>query len=306
MSKPKAKTFQQKLGFFDDDLKSQTHDEILKWMSENASDFITEYYNLTKWNLKDTNKVRDYVKEVVEENKESLLKKISEVEKEIIDHQKTITDNELFFKNALKFEKEQNAEEGEHSQSFSDNVKEYKTKVDNLKKEIKNFESKLSELNDFVGLGELPKRKKAKIYNLVWEPPISTMNTNNNTGYKSSKFIIGFLDMMISFYYYKPTIIGIDLNKREVTGKIAWEQTSEKISLEDGYSDGHLSKTIFLEAKTKIVSLGELFRQLRTYKEYIKEDIIVVCPNDEEKNLIISQGFGFYKYIAGSTKDNNV
>lgn len=296
MPKPRAKTFQQKLGFFDDDLKSQTHDEILKWMSDNASDFITEYYNLTKWNLKDTDKIRDYVKEVVEENKENLTKKISDLETEIIDNQKTITDNELYFKNAVKFEIERKSEKGEHSQSFSDNVKEYKTKIDNLKIEINSFQSKLSELNDFEGLGELPKRKKAKIFNLVWEPPISTMNTNNNTGYKSSKFIIGFLDLMISFYYYKPTIIGIDLNKREVTGKIAWEQTFEKISLEDGYSDGYLSKTIFLEAKTKIDSLGELFRQLRTYKEYIREDIIVVCPNAEEKDLIISQGFGFYQY----------
>jgi hypothetical protein len=296
MPKPKAKTFQQKLGFFDDDLKSQTHDEILKWINDNASDFITEYYNLTKWNLKDTDKIRDYVKEVVEENKESLIKKISDWEKEILDHQQTITDNELYFKNAEKFEIEQNLEKGEHSLSFSDSIKEYKTKVDNLKIEIKSLESRLSALNDFDGLGELPQRKKAKIFNLVWEPPISTMNTNNNTGYKSSKFIIGFLDLMISFYYYKPTVIGIDLNKREVTGKIAWEQTFEKINLEDGYSDGQLYKTIFIEAKTKIDSLGELFRQLRTYKEYIREDIIVVCPNDDEKDLIINQGFGFHKY----------
>ena len=35
MAKPKAQTLQQKLGFFDEDLKKPKHDEIMIWLDQN-------------------------------------------------------------------------------------------------------------------------------------------------------------------------------------------------------------------------------------------------------------------------------
>jgi hypothetical protein len=58
----------------------------------------------------------------------------------------------------------------------------------------------------------------------------------------------------------------------------------------------HNYKDLLIEVKTKIQSLGELFRQLNTYKEFEKGDYLVVCPDDSNEETIISQGFKFYKF----------
>lgn len=57
-------------------------------------------------------------------------------------------------------------------------------------------------------------------------------------------------------------------------------------------------RDIFFEAKTKIESLGELFRQLNMYKRYVHGPIVVVCPDDKHRKTVESQGFGFVKYTG--------
>jgi hypothetical protein len=60
---------------------------------------------------------------------------------------------------------------------------------------------------------------------------------------------------------------------------------------------------VVFEAKTKMETLGELFRQLRIYQEgWISGNpvwqmpFVVVCPDDREAEIIQQQGFKFLKY----------
>lgn len=52
MAKPKAKTLQQRLGFFDDDLKKPEHDDIIKWTDKNIETILLKLYNLENWSEK--------------------------------------------------------------------------------------------------------------------------------------------------------------------------------------------------------------------------------------------------------------
>lgn len=45
MASPKAQTLQQKLGFYDDDLKKPDHDMIIQWVSDNAEGIINNIYS---------------------------------------------------------------------------------------------------------------------------------------------------------------------------------------------------------------------------------------------------------------------
>lgn len=54
-----------------------------------------------------------------------------------------------------------------------------------------------------------------------------------------------------------------------------------------------------VEVKPSIPSLGELIRQINTYKAHrgsMETVFIVVSPDDKWKELLISQGIGFIKY----------
>lgn len=57
-------------------------------------------------------------------------------------------------------------------------------------------------------------------------------------------------------------------------------------------------KTIFIEVKTEIPSLGELIRQMRAY-EFCQDNLtsyIIVSPDDRHMQILKEQGFYFYKY----------
>ncbi len=57
-------------------------------------------------------------------------------------------------------------------------------------------------------------------------------------------------------------------------------------------------KTIFIEVKTEIQSLGELIRQMRAYEFYQGDSTsyLIVSPDDSHKKILNEQGFYFYKY----------
>lgn len=70
---------------------------------------------------------------------------------------------------------------------------------------------------------------------------------------------------------------------------------------------------ILFEAKTKIDSLGELFRQLRLYQagyvfgqSVFGKKFIVVCPDDSNAEIIREQGFFFLKYDPNMVFPNKV
>ena len=124
---------------------------------------------------------------------------------------------------------------------------------------------------------------------LKWEFPV-TSQSSSTTGYTSSKNIIGFIDIKIRFKYSELSLTGIDFENKIVKDEIRWVQTTEKIDYTNGYTDGYNVYSVYLEIKTKIPSLGELFRQLKMYQVYIKGDFVVVCPDDKERKLIEDQG----------------
>jgi hypothetical protein len=57
--KNRAKTLQEKFGFFDEDMKNPTHDRIMVWMDSHAEELVREYFALSPtWPEELVNKVR--------------------------------------------------------------------------------------------------------------------------------------------------------------------------------------------------------------------------------------------------------
>ncbi|AQS93988.1 hypothetical protein BXQ17_07900 [Polaribacter sp. BM10] len=107
-----------------------------------------------------------------------------------------------------------------------------------------------------------------KIVANKWEHQVMYVNGN----YKS---IVGYIDLMV-----------------RIQGKFIFYDSEE-------YED--YTKTVFIEVKTQIPSLGELIRQMRAYQSYQWENdrhtiFIIVSPDDRHKEILNEQGFGFYKY----------
>lgn len=90
----------------------------------------------------------------------------------------------------------------------------------------------------------------------------------------------------------------------------AWIRTKEEdgqlIGAIDYRVDSPQTGCVLFEAKTKIDTLGDLFRQLNMYRiGYYAGDgvwrmkFVVVCPDDTEAERIQQQGFLFLKYDPG-------
>lgn len=143
--------------------------------------------------------------------------------------------------------------------------------ISSWKKEI------LQELFSWKGFGQLPTRKSLKIDDNKWEYVI-----------QSGKYVIGFVDLYVTFSIPSLNIRGIDdANsgyKLELNHIPRWEIHWNK-------------RGIAFEIKTEINSLGELIRQIRLYQNYMPGiDFIVISPDDSHTELLKSQNIGFYKY----------
>tara|TARA_R110002124_G_scaffold106808_2_gene258952 strand:+ start:2805 stop:3656 length:852 start_codon:yes stop_codon:yes gene_type:complete len=281
MAKPKAKTLQQRLGFFDDDLKKPEHDDIIKWTDNNMESILFKLYNLENWSDKAKSdlieKVENIISKDLSNEKDSLKKLKSEFNR---------------LSKSLKEDKEDLVKEPDNSWK-KDRIDRQEKEYKEQKTKIEKSEQKIIYLETFKGLGsDLPKRNKPRITERTWEYTVTNQSHNRNTGYKSAKNIIGFVDMKVNFIFNKLTVTGIDFEEEKVTGKIEWTQTEKRYP----YSNELLNHNVFIEVKTQITTLGELFRQLNTYKEYLQGDFLVVCPDDTEKETIENQGFRFIKY----------
>ncbi len=107
-----------------------------------------------------------------------------------------------------------------------------------------------------------------KIVENKWEHQVMHINGNY-------KMVVGYIDLMV-----------------RIQGKFYFSDTKE-------YED--YTKTVFIEVKTQIPSLGELIRQMRAYEAYQNEynrftEFLIVSPDDRHKAILKEQGFGFYKY----------
>lgn len=282
MAEPKAKTLQQKLGFFDEDLKKPLHDDILKWVDRNAEQIIYSIYpNLKNWSEGKIEELKRFSELCIETTKRTLVTQIEEKDKsielshkEINSYKDNLALNDVYVKKRLEVEE---------------------IKVIALSKELEELKLRLTNLDSYALNHELPPREAIKIIEKPWEHPVTTQSTST-TGYVSSKNIVGFIDIKISFQYTQLTLTGIDLETKMVTDPIKWSQTTNKIDYKYGCEDGRNSHSVYLEIKTKITSLGELFRQLKMYQEYVKGDFVIVCPDDSERKIIEEQGYKFIKF----------
>ena len=109
-----------------------------------------------------------------------------------------------------------------------------------------------------------------------WEYPIVDQNNRSK-----SQYVIGFVDLRVSFEVKMPSASyssdGHSINNWK------WGTATRNISIN-------------FEVKTKIPSLGELFRQINLYKTYDDSYFVIVSPDDRFQHQIISQGLYFLKY----------
>lgn len=290
MAEPKAKTLQMKLGFFDEDLKKPEHDDILKWLciDDNLINMIHSFYSCKKWLAEDIELVRSRVAEIVETSRVKTHKSIENLESDIQRLvELTIPENEKKYSEALEKEIMSGKDNNNYLSSkyyqreIQENKEDLNSKNQLLAKEIK----KSNYLNEWRGLpSEIPLPKSIQIVEKKWELPV-TSNATSINGYKSATNLIGFIDLQVTFNFWELTVSGIDFYKEDVVSQISWNQ-----SLKRNY------KTLLIEVKTKISTLGELFRQINTYRTYLAGDYFVVCPDDTEKEYIESQNIKFYKY----------
>lgn len=283
MADPKAKTLQQKLGFFDDDLKKPLHDDILKWVDSNAENVIYLVFpSLISWNNDKIEELKKYCSECIENTKKSISQNIAKHE---ISINSKINEKPFY----------QERSNDSNNSFYKERLEKLEEEIKLLKQELKELEIEFESIDSKLQLEELPLRDKIKIIDKPWEFAVSTQS-RSKTGYVSSKNIVGFIDLKITFEYTQLAVTGIDFKTKQVVGNIKWTQTLKNIDLKYGDTSSHNTYTIYIEVKTKINSLGELFRQLRMYKEYINGDFLIVCPDDQERQLIEDQGFKFLKY----------
>ncbi len=293
MATPKAKTLQQKLGFFDEDLRKPDHDTILKWLDLNIDSVIEKIYDLEKWNDEKREQLLNQVNKIVLNELDRYKTWVNELRKEIKTSKEQILDLE---KRILIDIEENKKNPNVHSSSIHWNKDDIEVliKKNNESAIVLNEKEKTLEyLENFDGLGDkLPNRIKPKVIKRQWEYPVTNQNINQRTGYKSSKSIIGFVDMKVTFNYTELTVSGIDFHNQQVNGELKWSQTEYV----NGNLNSLLNHNIYIEVKTKIPSLGELFRQLNTYREYLTGSFLVVSPDDSNVEIIRNQGFRFFKY----------
>ncbi|MEX0609709.1 MAG: hypothetical protein WD016_03130 [Balneolaceae bacterium] len=293
MAKPKAKSLQQRLGFFDEDLKKPDHDSILKWLDKNIDSVLNNIYNFREWNKNHIKDLQSKALIIKSKEMERMTKLLKEKDTKLSSERRGLSVNQERLKKDLEEEMIKEIGAYKSSDSTKERIQSNETQIFELENEIPRIKEKIEWLKGFNGLKEkdLPERKKPKVSNLVWEYTITSQNFNPRTGYQSNKSVIGFIDMKVEFSYTQLCMLGLNENE-ELEEFLTWGQTE----YDEDNSREILSRNLLIEVKTKIPSLGELFRQLNTYREYEKGDFLVVCPDDSEIETIKNQGFLFYKY----------
>ncbi len=292
MAKPKVKSLQQKLGFFDEDLKSPDHDSILKWLDKNIDIVLNDIYNFKEWNINHIKELKERAISLRDLEIESLTQELGVKESTILVSKESLTNNREKLKKQMEEEDEETLYKA--SEGTLERIGSNEIQIIELENEIPEIQERIEWLKGFKGLDEndLPERRKPRVYKKKWEYTVTSQTFNPRTGYLSAKSVIGFIDMRVDYVYTKLCIKGLD-KKGKFQDYLTWGQTERK------YENSHneaLTRSLMIEVKTKIPSLGELFRQLNTYREYEKSDFLVVCPDDSEEEIIFNQGFRFYKF----------
>ncbi|MEO9803447.1 MAG: hypothetical protein ABJF04_09380 [Reichenbachiella sp.] len=239
MAAPRAKTLQQTLGFVDEDLKRNSHDEIISWCQKNAKNIITETL------------LEDYTEKHIDSIKTHLLSALN-----------------------MRFVKKDNG--------ISYRPQYYSKTSDQFS------------MSDLSFGKPIEKRSNVSIINITWEYLIRSHNKNTRTGYDNSKDI-GFIDLLITASIPSLSFEGVSI-ERNTDGSISFVEIGDRDNLNFNFNEQYYQLNFLVEAKTRMPTLGELFRQLNLYKQYRPNDkFIVVCPDDSKKSIIEEQGFYFTK-----------
>ena len=118
---------------------------------------------------------------------------------------------------------------------------------------------------------------------MVYEEPVST----------DRDFIVGFVDVAAVIELSVPMLAGVDWEDRR-RGTWYLSDYADLTKIRHDWSEEYVN--VSFEAKPAIKSLGELLRQLRTYKNYQGQTrFVVVSPDVRYRDHIIGQGFGFWE-----------
>lgn len=260
MNKPKAQTLQQKMGFFDEDLKKPKHDEIMLWLDSNIETIINNLFNkpfteneIDLIKARETEKIKSIIGAL-----ETSIKNI-EVELSLSD-----------------------AERAEKKIGFI-----YSSSKEDLLKRLELLKSKKEILENFdINKPEIYKKPRITKISKKWELPVSNGNLHN-------PFTIGFIDFAASFNVPKLEFSGLGYTQSHSSGKITYTD----ISVSDlRFEYTRQSRNIYVEVKSEITSLGELIRQINQYKSYLNGDYYVLCPDNKYKELLKEQGINSIDY----------
>ena len=257
MTKPKAQTLQQKLGFFDDDLKKPKHDELMIWLDKNIKEIVNNLFN----------------KPYEEEEIYKIKKKTSEKCQLIIDYYERKM-------NSLKME----LKSSESEEDILIFLHQTRSKEE-VQKSITETEKTIEFLQKFILNIIIPDKPEITNIDKKWELPVTTTNYSN-------KYTIGFIDYAASFKIPKIELAGYYHENEIGTNEEYHKVDIEKFGLNYSFAD----QTIFIEVKTEIKSLGELIRQINHYKNYLKGDYYVLCPENNHKETLIEQGIKIIEY----------
>lgn len=114
----------------------------------------------------------------------------------------------------------------------------------------------------------------------------------------SSKFIVGFLDMVFDFKR-----VTKEMRQETMTGTV-YNSKGEKVGFgrnillqRDVEKEEHV--TVSVEIKSKISNLGELFRQINAYREHLGNNLgrfFVISPDAEFEDALRAEKIEFLKY----------
>ena len=68
MARPRAQTLQQKLGFYDEDLKKPDHDMIMQWVSDNAEGVLNSVFGLSSFGKNEVDEIKNQIIVELNEN----------------------------------------------------------------------------------------------------------------------------------------------------------------------------------------------------------------------------------------------
>jgi len=255
MAKPKAQTLQQKLGFFDDDIKKPKHDELMLWLDSNIPRIINELFNCP----------------LTEQETNSLIEQSNKNIKEVLEYLKRTSNN---------LKKELNMSDSERRRLPMG----LQRKPGEIQELIIEKENKIAFLEKYTLNNEIPAKPTITRIKKTWELPVTTATYSN-------KYTIGFIDFAASFNVPVLEFAGLRFSRKDnFNTEKEYYDFDEKIL---GFTYYSLPKTIYIEVKTEINSLGDLIRQINQYKTYLVGDYYVLCPDSKYKELLQEQGIKF-------------